>query len=539
MRFAKTFCAPAATVSAIPAGLPIRLQYSKHGLLQKLSIGFSIDLDPNYEDPDVGEFNYNALFNRVKQYVPNTVPVSGGTTWVYGVLYSDRIPCTEGYLPQALYSNYISDIISGSKYEFYAGYVHSLAASYKGPLVVRNFLSSAKFNVLPQVVVPLTMSNDTLQMLTTPNGYPFKYAFIAGFFIFEDLNCRFAASNLLQITVTNNVEPFVDTDGYLKGEVVSEAGNSYIFNYSAILHHEVAKDCSLLLERGEEGATFEILSTRVSDGMEKVPNTLLREVKCPVCKKVYMIGSNDAPVQCDDPHCLSRSYDDAVKMLDVLNLPTLSYDAYKKLVDGKEIMWITDILELSPYKDQEIKTSLATAMYSVIPTSIVPDYTLLERFANKCNNKVETVVYYLNNPRRIQTDLDITDLIVRRFAAWLEDPYNVSTLTTIFSIVEITEKRQKFEGAPIFRGNTIAITGKFKRGDLPEIESILMSYSAKVVPSIEMGQDLPDVVLIGSLNQGVSGEMVHKAKAHNIPITYEDDFFIRYEIDKDMAQNLL
>lgn len=178
-------------------------------------------------------------------------------------------------------------------------------------------------------------------------------------------------------------------------------------------------------------------------------------------------------------------------------------------------------------------------MRAAVPVSIVPTFDILERFANKCNNKVESVVYYLNNPGRIEPDLDITDPIIRRFAKWLQDPYNVSTLTTIFSRVKIDNKLQKFDGAPIFRGVTLGITGKFKRGDYAEIESILRSYAADVVSSIEPGAKLPDAIIVGGLNDGISGQMIQKAKIHNIPLQEEDDFFTRYEIDQDMAQNLL
>ena len=539
MKFAKTFCAPSSTVTLCPAGLPVKLQYNEHGLLQKFTIGFSIDLDPVYEDPDAGEFNYNELFARIKQFVPNSISTTGGTTWVYGVFYTDRIPCKEGILPQALFKDYIKDIIDGGRYEFYAGYVHSLAASFKGPLVIRNFLGSARFNLLPQILVPLTMTDETLQMMMNPSAYPFKYSFIAGFFIFEDLGCRYSHGNLLQINVTNEPTPFVDSDGYLKGEVITESGRTYVFDYSAIVHHGVCKGCTLLMERDEDSKVLSILSTRMGVGVEKVPETSGQNVKCPVCGKTYRVGQDDAPVQCDDPHCLSHQYENAVKMLTALGLPSMSYNSYKSLVDSKKVICLTDFLELPPCKDQEVKTSLANAMYAVIPTDVVPSFNLIERFANKCNNQVETVVYYLENPLRIETDLDITDPMVRRLVTWLQDPYNVSTLTTIFSQVTIDSKLQKFDGDPIFRGNTIAITGRFKRGDYPEIKSILMSYDAEVVPSIERGQDLPDVLVIGSLNDGVSGEMIQKAKIHSIPIVYEDDFFQRYEIDQDLAKNLL
>lgn len=539
MRFSKTFCKPAATVSIVPVGLPVKLEYNENGLLKKFTIGFSIYLDPSYNDPDAGEYNYNELFERIKRFVPKSISTTGGTTWVYGVFYSDNIPCDEGILPQALYKSYIKDIISGGSYKFYAGYVHSLAASFKGPLVIRNFLSLSKFETLPQVIVPVNMSNETLQMAMNPGTYPFKHSYIAGFLIFEDTNCRYSATNLLQINVAKDIDPFVDSDGYLKGEITTESGRTYKFNYSAIVHHGVSKGCSLLVERDDANSNMSILSTRLGVNVERVIDNSGKDAKCPVCGKVYRVGQNDAPVQCDDPHCLSHLYNDAVRFLTILNLPTMSYNSYKALVDSKKIICLTDLLELPPCREQEIKTTLATAMYALTPTSAVPNFDVLERFANKCNNSVETVVYYLQNPRRIETDLDITDPIIRRLVVWLEDPYNVSSLITLFSRIKIDAKLQKFDGAPIFRGNTFVITGKFKRGDYNEIASIIRSYAAEVIPSIEKGKDLPDGVIVGSLHDGVSGEVMQKAKLHGIPIMEEDDFFVRYEIDQDLANNLL
>lgn len=533
MKFSKTFCKPSANVAVIPAGLIVKLQYNQNGILQKCDVVINTS---NFKlDPD----KCKEFFQRIKGFVPNSISVKGGTTWVTGVMYSDRIPCAEGTLPEALYESYIDDIINGGYYQFYGGLVESLAANFQGPLVMKNFLGSNGFNSLPQMVIPVSMTDETLKMLMTTNSFPFKYPFIAGYFIFEELNCRFASSNLLQIKVMNDPEPFVDIDGYLKGEVITESGRTYIFNYSTIIHHGIAKGCTLLLERDEDNSGLTVLATRLGPDADKVPENTDHDIKCPVCGKVYRAGSNDAPVECDDPHCLSHEYFNAEKMMNVLKLPSFSYESYKNLVDAKKIICITDILDLPLYKDEEIKTTLAEAMYAVIPSSVVPNFDILERFSNKCNHNIETVVYYLENPLRIQTDLDIVDPMVRKLADWLSDPYNVSTLTTIFARVTIDEKLQKFDGAPIFRGNTIAVTGRFKRGDYPEIESILRSYAAEVVPSIEKGKDLPDVLLIGSMNDGISGEMIQKAKAHNIPIAYEDEFFVKYEIDQDLAQNLL
>lgn len=542
MNFAKTFCKPSATVALMPAGLPIRIQYNEHGLAQAVRIGFDEHIDANKyleSASSVDDATLKELLQRIKGFVPQAISLTGGTTWVYGVMYTGKIPCEEGPIPAALYDAYVKDIINGGYYQFYAGFVRSLAASFQGPLVTKNFLTSNGFNCLPQMVIPVSMSDDTLQMMMNTNWSPFKYPFIAGFFIFEELNCRYASSNLLQIKVTNEPDPFVDIDGYLKGEVITESGRTYTFNYSAIIHHGVSKGCTLLVERETADSALDILVTRLSPEADRMLETMNHDVKCPVCGKVYKAGLSDAPIECDDPHCLSHEYYTAQKMMEVFKLPSFSYNSYKSLVESKTIICLTDLLEVPICKDQEIKVSLAEAMYAAIPTSVVPNIEILERFANKCNNSVESVVYYLENPLRIETDLDIMDPIVRRLAKWLEDPYNVSTLTTIFARVKISEKLQKFDGAPIFRGNTIAVTGKFKRGDYREIESILMSYAATVVPSIERGQDLPDVILVGSLNEGISGELIQKAKLHNIPIVYEDEFFVKYEIDQDLANNLL
>ena len=115
MKFAKTFCKPNATATVVPEGLPLKLEYNEHGLLKKFTIGFTLDLDPQYDDPDAGQFNYNELFARIKRLVPQAITTTGGTTWVFGVLYTDNIPCDEGILPQALYKSYIKDIIDGGK----------------------------------------------------------------------------------------------------------------------------------------------------------------------------------------------------------------------------------------------------------------------------------------------------------------------------------------------------------------------------------------------------------------------------------------
>ena len=541
MKFTETFCRPNSVVTIIPVGLQTILQYNEHGVLQKVMFGFEgVDLTTHPQGSITVESEqlYKDAFEKVGRVVPTIISTKGGTTWVFGVLHSDAVPCDDGILPAALASSYIKKLASGDKFSFYAGYAHSLAANYQGPVVIRNFLSMSGFNVLPHVIVPVNLTTDTIAAAMNPSQFPFDHSYIDGFFIYEGVGCRYAGLGLKQITAKATPELDIDTDGYWKGTVESVDGADKIkFSYSAILRHSVKKGATLLLQK--DGSTYNILATRIGTAAQLMVSDTPREVKCPVCGKICILGRDDTPFQCDDPNCLSHSYPDATKLLRFLDLEPLEYEDYRKAVDKHDIQCLTDVLELPQYRDIEIETTLACALGAVVPASVVPNFDILERFANKCNNSIDTVKYYLKSPRRIETDLDIVDPMVVRFIRWIDDPYNVTTVTTILDRVKIVEKHAKFEGTPIFRGNKIAVTGKFKRGDLHEIESILRSFQAEVVSSIELGEDLPDVIVTGSLRDGISGQMIQKARAHNIPIQDEDSFFAYYELDEDMAQNLL
>lgn len=540
MKFTKTFCKPSSVISVVPAGLPLKLQYDQNGLLQLIRIGFDATLNPMFDEQEfASEKEYNAVFDKVKGFVPNVISAKGGTTWVFGVLYSDNVPLDEGRIPEDLYGSYIADLLKGGRYEFYAGYATSLAIQLAGSMIIRNFLTVNKFDLLPQIVVPVSVKSETFDMLMDPTSYPFNRPFIAGYFIYEDLNCRYAHDTLFQIKVSNEPSVYITEDGCWKAKVVSEKGNAFVFNYSSIIHNNIKKGTILLAEREDINSALKISATRMKTGAQLMPKSSPESIKCPICGKLNLIGQDEAPIQCDDPHCLSHQYQDVQKMLRVFGLAVLSYDEYMDNVRAKDIQCLTDVLLLPQYKDAKISVSLSQALNAIVPVSTVPNSEIFERFANKCNNKVETVNYYLDSPLRIETDLDIVDPIVRKFATWLQDPYNVSTIRTIFDIVEITERKQKFDGDPIFRGNSFVLTGKFRRGDYQEIASIIESYAAKVSPAFEMGEDLPSAVIQGSLNDGISGEVIRKARLHNIPILDEDEFFANYEIDKDLASNLL
>lgn len=535
MKFTETFCKPSSSVTIVPIGLPVILQYNEHGLLQKVLVGYGNNLKKVQETYPIDANIYDKFFAGVKKIAPQSISTKGGTTWVYAVMYTDRVPCDEGKLPEALFDSYIKDIADNGMYKLYAGHVYSLASSFRGPLIVRNFLSASKFELLPQVIVPTRMTDATIDAAMQSTKAQFHKDYIAGFFIFEQLECRYLSANMFQFTCTNNPEIHIKEDGTWKGTVVTKSGTELEYPYSLILHHQISKNTSFIVHSSNVVGDYEIIATRMNQDAELVLGAV-QEVKCPVCRKVCKLGFNDNEYKCDDPFCLSHQYPQVEKMITVFELPELTYEEYKHIVKNEEIVCLSDILELPRYSEHKVTTTLANALFAA--TQNIP-FSLLERFANKCNNDVDSVKYYLDNPLRIETDLDMVNPEVARFAKWLESPYNVSTITSILELVNIEKMTKKFDGDPIFRGNIIAITGKFKRGSLPEIESILRSYAAEVTTTIERGDKLPHVIITGSTNENISGAIIQKARTHNIPIIEEDEFFVKYEIDEDLQRNLL
>ena len=148
------------------------------------------------------------------------------------------------------------------------------------------------------------------------------------------------------------------------------------------------------------------------------------------------------------------------------------------------------------------------------------------------------MLYYLKNPTRISTELRMNDVHCKKFIEWITDPYNLTSVTTLFSCVELRARTKKFEGAPIFRNNTFVLTGKFKRGSYKEIASILESYEAKVLPEINSIQAV-NAVIVGGTNEDISGQIIKAARQLNIPTVDEDKFFAIYDIDSDLTANLL
>lgn len=520
--FAKTFCKPGAFLSIVPVGLRTTLQYSATGTLEKIFVG--------YDDNNRTNISSEILKTvKEKKLVPLVIPVKGGTTWVKGVFYTSKRFSDKGVLPMCIENSIISDIKQNpSDYNFYAGNVDSLATSFRGALTIRNWLSMSKFNLLPSWVIPADMNRESFIKMVGTEKYPFQFPLISGYMIYEGNEFRYLPLCLVQ-SVVSKVCRYNDPDGNIRATLVTDSKDIFV-NYSDVIRYNIHTN-TLVVQEPEGRIVF----TDVTDNKKRDKRSA--KLTCSICGKTF-IAATSGPVCCDDIHCRSKLYPDIVHFLKVLNLSGMDYLRFAKLVESGEILCLTDVLLLDEYKELVIETTLDKLIESVVPVSVCSDPSVFTMFASSCNNSVKTLQYYLDNPQKLITDLNISSVFVKRLIEWLSDGYNVSTLITLLESKQITliSSNKKFQGAPIFRDMTILITGRFKHGDMGEIISILQSYEAKVVTHIE-----PNIkcLIVGDLKENIDGRLVKYARESNIAIFDESDFFSRYEIDEDLTSNLL
>lgn len=524
MIFAKTVCRkPGSYVSVVPVGLRISLQYNQDGLLQAAKV---VDVDEDLINEE--------LLNKMRKFVPQKIALTGGTTWVEGVFYFSDIPTDSGVVPECCYETYLARFNRDDcMCSFYAGNITSLAAAFNGVVAIRNWLSVNQFKMLPGLVIPADFNESSLEMLMQTGAYSFKYPYIAGFYVYNLNSVDYVPTDLHQGNI-KVVENGLTPEGYVQStvsldEIEDDNIVKLVLNYSDVCTHSVQEGACILYYKGER---ISILATRSSSN--KPLQVVDNKVTCPVCHKVYYAPAH-GPVQCDDPHCLSTAYPDVCRMLRALELPELNIDDFSKLITSKKIVTFTDVLDVKPYKDTKVKADLVTILKAGVPVSVGYDDNFLEALVRYCQNNKDSLLYYVNNPNRIYTELDIADtyaVATKRFVEWCSDSYNVLTITSLISAVDLVASSYKFEGAPIFRGNTIALTGKFRRGEIEKIKTILEGYAAKVV--MDFDKEAPTLLVTGGTNENIEGRLVQAARKLNVPVVDEDEFFDKYEIIADM-----
>ena len=212
MIFAKTFCKPGSYVEVAPIGLQAMLTYNAKGLLSSVSL-LEIDGNGNH---DFTKTLDNKLLRTIYNIVPTRINLKDGTTYVQGTFFIQKLPIkSNGHIATCANDEYIDWMQRGERFEFYAGNVISLAASFKGALTIRNWLSGNGFKTLPGIVVPVEMKQETLDMLFSSFTSPFDSNFLAGFYIFEGIEeCRFELSDLYYSQATK-FKLGMDSNGFM------------------------------------------------------------------------------------------------------------------------------------------------------------------------------------------------------------------------------------------------------------------------------------------------------------------------------------
>ena len=173
---------------------------------------------------------------------------------------------------------------------------------------------------------------------------------------------------------------------------------------------------------------------------------------------------------------------------------------------------------------------------AVIPKSDVSS-AIISQFVTNCNNTLQTVKFYISHPDRIALNLSLRSADASRLMRWLSSADNRTLLLEVLDYprIKFSGVGAKFIGTPMFRNKVIMITGKFTHGDIGEIIAILQSYSATVVTKFD---GTVQCIVVGDIPEDVDGSAIRNARNHSVAVYSESEFFARFQIDDDLAQNL-
>lgn len=507
----------------VPIGIPITLQYSGKGTIQKVY--------QNHAETDRKELSNSVLEHIIKhKQVPIKIPITGGTSWIQGVLYSDVPISGHGTLPDCMIESLLTQYDEDPEsFTFYAGNAESLAHNFNGALSIRQWLTIAKFEVLPGYLISSTLTDENFANLVAKD-YPFNFPLIASYIVFRNNKPIYPATGLTTFNV-KNIERCVDENGVISVVITNDEDISLNASYFDVADLKITKGSQIICD--SEG-NFIHCETDSS-----LPEFVGETTTCSWCgKKLIVPRVPNTVFKCTDPQCNSVLYPRVKQLLQGLELDPMSYDEYVKITnDIGPIFSLPDIFDLDRYKDIQVSLPLTQVVRAIIPKSVLPGQVQITQLCDACSNSVETLTYYVQNVDKLRTELGLDIHTFARLYKWLLNPENSSDVVELLKIYNISyvSSNCKFDGAPIFRGKTIYLTGTFKHGSVADIEAILSSYSASVVSSFSTAVNC---VLVGDIEENVNGSAIRQAKTNQIPIFKESPFFAEYDIDKDMAENL-
>lgn len=503
---------PGEYVYPIPVGALLTLQYNVNGNLEKVYSG----LDDDRVDR-TSELMIQMLNNKT---VPAKLKIAGGTSLVLGVLYTGNIP-TES----ADSKEFQESIIAGYKkkadaYNFFAFSIDCTASRISGALSNQSTLAMNGFQHLTAVIVPANPTDMVVRDWLSNNYWKYIQNVCMGFYKLSSTP-EFVPVDF-RAAVVESIDKTVSETGAIMAIIRCIGGMVLSVDYSEIILKNIhPKDFFF--------ADYNNAIAFVSHSSAKPVSNWMT---CDCCGRRFTV-SGAGEVHCPDSSCMSNKYPALQRFLMAFGLPTMNYADYINNVASGNLTSIPDILLMEPYKDAEIQTSISKILRALVPVRLIPRGEIFTLIENGVMNKVKTLIFYIDHPDKIGSDLGIHHPDLNRFIVWASDGGNVSDLKTILlsKQIKITNENRAFDGAPILRNKKICITGLFIHGDYADIIGILRSYAAEATTALSADCDC---VLVGDTGEEIDGQVLKEAKRLNIPIFYEVAFFKHYEIDSDL-----
>lgn len=515
-------------VTTVPVGLPVTLQYNEKGVIQKIFYNHDKNVRVDMSD----ELLPNAL---KKNLVPHKITVRGGTTWIYGVFYTSNIYPDGGKLPECVKDTLVRYYQTNpTHFKFYAGNVESLAATFRGAVAIRQWLTVSRFSLLPGYVVPAGLTETMFENMVKRN-YPFVYPLISSYIVFHKTGTiSYPSTNLRQATVTSVTESFNEY-GDLFADITTSEGVAFPqlhVLYPTVVHFNI--DVGALIVVNSYGVVY---ANSLDPALlrSRRPSTIV----CKCCGRQLIVPDPTVrSFRCTDPQCSSVLYPRIRQMLTELSLPLITHEQYMRIIESNKAGFaLLDIFESPQYKDAKIEVTLVQAVRAIIPKEILPSDIQIAQLCDAVNNSREALMYYIQNVDKMKIDLDLDFNAFCRLFRWLSDFININDTVEFLRLpfLHYVSPSVKFPGPPIFRDKLILITGTFVHGSLSEIEAILRSYAADVTTEFSTQVSC---VLVGDIQENINGHAMISAQKHRIPIMAESQFFAEYDIDSDITENL-
>lgn len=509
-------------VAVVPLGLPMTLEYSDSGAIKRV-----------YRDWGESKVDVTAvMLPRIlrENIVPRSVAPAGSSTFISGVLYTSYPINGSGELPDSIALPLVEDFISSSHtYNFFAGAIGGVAVAVSGAVAVRQWLTFAGFNVLPGFVVPIEMNQEKFDKLVKSSGFNFIYPLISHYIVFHQNDCLFESTQSYELAVSELTTSVSDRGDIIATITDTSTGDSMTCDYSDVVKFNIHEGDHLVLDMYDS-----IRYNYANKSLEPVS----KQITCKYCGRVIHVAEAGS-TRCADPRCNSNLYFPTNHFLKTLGLNPITREKYDEVVTEVGTLYaLPDVLDHIDIDLSAVPITLPQAMAAMVTNHPRLGVEFFSDFCSRCHNSVDVIDYYITHEDKILIDLEGSDARYQELTQWLKDPTNALEMSSFIhdSRLTIVKEQPKFEGAPIFRGKKIQLTGKFTHGSINEVKRILSSYGASVYD--DQDKRRVDCLVIGDAKEGVSGGIVNFCRSAGIPIFEELSFFQAYEIDQDLAQNL-